>query len=224
MASEPQLSQGTPERALHSSKDDALTGLANQVLLLARLERALVRGRQSKGTVAVLFADLDHFKTINDVHGHTVGDELLSAVAERLTGLIRAGDTVTRLSGAEFVILCEDLDEGSQAGLIATRLVAAVAVPFKLSAVEVEISASVGVAVASADESAPEQLLRDAYIARDQAKRKGGGHHHVIDLREPGLAEHRARVQLDLRDAVAATNRESDASRSSGPPMGASSA
>jgi diguanylate cyclase (GGDEF)-like protein len=206
MASEPQLSQDTSAPAVHSPVGDVLTGLADGVLLLERLERALVRDRRWKGTVAVLLADLDKFKTVNDVHGYTVGDELLVAVGARLTGLVRAGDTVARLSGDEFVILCEHLDEGSQADSIATRLVAALAVSFKLSAAEVEISASVGVAVASAGESVPEQLLRDAYIASYQAKRKGGGHHQVIDLREPGLAEQWASLPVDLLGATAAAN------------------
>jgi diguanylate cyclase (GGDEF)-like protein len=194
--------QDRSERSYHSSVHDVLTGLPNRFLLLERLEHALVRGHRSGRMVAILFADLDHFKSVNDVHGHRAGDELLVAVARRLTGLLRASDTLSRLAGDEFVILCEDLDEPSQADLIAMRVVAALAVPFKLSAVEVEISASVGVAFAGAGEPVPEQLLEDADIAMYQAKRKGGDHHEVIDLRERRLTEHRASLHYDLRGAI----------------------
>jgi diguanylate cyclase (GGDEF)-like protein len=150
---------------------------------------------------AVLFADLDRFKAVNDRHGHRVGDELLIAVAQRLAGVLRPGDTLARLSGDEFVILCEDLDEASQADDIAARIGAALAELFVLSGTQVEMTASVGIAFADRGDHIPEQLLHDADGAMYQAKRKGGARHEVIDLREQLLADQRAELEQDLRGA-----------------------
>ncbi|MCW3043275.1 MAG: diguanylate cyclase/phosphodiesterase with sensor, partial [Actinobacteria bacterium] len=103
--------EASSERSRESAVHDALTGLPNRTLFLERLDHAVRRGRRSGKMAAVLFADLDRFKMVNDLHGHNAGDELLVTVAERLTGVLRPGDTLARLSGDEFVILCEDLDE-----------------------------------------------------------------------------------------------------------------
>ena len=102
------------ERAHEVALHDALTGLPNRTLLVQRLDHAILRCQRSRKIVAILFADLDQFKSINDTYGHHVGDELLVAVADRLGGILRAGDTLARLGGDEFVILCEDLDDQSQ--------------------------------------------------------------------------------------------------------------
>src|ERR1700722_9686785 len=191
------------ERSYQSSVHDALTGLPNRTLLLERIGHSLRRGRRSNKILAVLFADLDSFKAVNDVHGHQVGDALLVAVANRMTGLLRPGDTLARISGDEFVILCEDLDHEGQAERIATRIADALVVPFQLAGLEVDISASVGIAFAGGGDHGPDQILEDADVAMYQAKRKGGGHHQLIDLRERHLADFRAGLQRDLRHAVA---------------------
>jgi diguanylate cyclase (GGDEF)-like protein len=190
------------ERSHQSSVHDALTGLPNRVLLLERLEHALLRGPRSDKLLAILFVDLDRFKSVNDIHGHRAGDHLLVAVASRLTSLLRPGDTLARMSGDEFVILCEDLEYESQAEIIAMRIVNALTVPFALVGVEVAISASVGVAFSGRGVHLPDQLLQDADMAMYQAKRNGGAHHQVIDLRERQLAQHRATLQNDLRGVV----------------------
>ena len=190
------------ERARQISLHDALTGLPNRALLLQRLDHAILRGRRSKKIVAILFADLDLFKVINDTYGHRVGDELLVAVAQRLTVLLRPGDTLARLAGDEFIILCEDLDEVSQAEPIAARIGTALAESFALADADVQISASVGIAFAGVGDAISENVLQDADIAMYQAKRKGGGRHGVVDLREQRLANHRARLNRDLRGAL----------------------
>ncbi len=101
--------RATSERFHHDALHDPLTGLANRVLLQERLEHASERRKRSHANAAILFADLDWFKQVNDTHGHQIGDELLIAVAHRLANLVRSGDTLARFSGDEFVFLCEDL-------------------------------------------------------------------------------------------------------------------
>jgi two-component system cell cycle response regulator len=153
--------------ALH----DPLTGLPNRLLLDDRLGHALTR-RRTNGQVALLFIDLDGFKAVNDAHGHAAGDELLVQVAERLREGLRAGDTVARMGGDEFVVLCEDVADVEATIALADRIALRLADPYLLSAGRVEISAAVGVAVAG-EEDAP-SLLRRADAAMYAAKRSGG--------------------------------------------------
>ena len=148
--------------------------------------------------MAVLFTDLDHFKEVNDSYGHQVGDELLIAAAERIAGVLRPGDTIARLSGDEFVILCEELDEVEQVEIVASRIVDALGTPFVLADAVVEISASVGIAFASQTHHDPDQLLHAADAAMYQVKRKGGANHQLIDLRPRQMAEN----SMDLRIAL----------------------
>jgi diguanylate cyclase (GGDEF)-like protein len=191
------------ERARESALHDGLTGLPNRTLLVQRLVHAILRCRRSEKLVAVLFADLDRFKAVNDTYGHHVGDELLVAVAARLTELLRPGDTLARLAGDEFVILCEELDHPSQVEALATRIDRALGEAFVLSGLEVQISASVGIAFAGRGDDVPEQILQDADTAMYQAKRKGGARHGTVDVGEQRLADNRATLNRDLRGALA---------------------
>jgi diguanylate cyclase (GGDEF)-like protein len=190
------------ELALQHSLHDDLTGLPNRALLVQRLEHAILRCRRSDKLVAILYADLDDFKAVNDTHGHHVGDELLVALAERLTGLLRPGDTLARLSGDEFVILCEDLDEVSQVNPIADRIDLALAEPFILAGTQTLVSASVGIAFAGRGNDVPEQVLQEADTAMYQVKRHGGGNHGIVDVREAHLAKHRDGLIRDLQQAL----------------------
>lgn len=190
------------ERDRHRSLHDPLTGLPNRTLLVERLDHAMLRCRRSKRMLAVFYTDLDGFKSINDTYGHQVGDELLVAVAERLTNLLRPGDTVARLSGDEFVILCEDLDEAQQAEPLAERIGAAMSEPFVVSGSQLHVSASVGIAFAGLADNIPHSVLDQADAAMYEAKRQGGGRHAIIDLRDHRVVSHRARLNQDLRGAV----------------------
>jgi diguanylate cyclase (GGDEF)-like protein len=190
--------QDSSDRSHQRSIHDDLTGLPNRILLLERIEHAIVRSGRSRKLVAVLFTDLDHFKLVNDTYGHQVGDELLIAAAERIAGALRPGDTIARLSGDEFVILCEELDEVEQVEIVASRIVDTLGTPFVLADVVIELSASVGIAFASQTHHDPEQLLHAADAAMYQVKRKGGANHQVIDLRPRHLAEN----YMDLRIAL----------------------
>jgi diguanylate cyclase (GGDEF)-like protein len=189
------------DRSLEMALHDPLTGLPNRTLLIERLDHAVRRGRRSGKRAAVLFADLDRFKLVNDLYGHAVGDELLMAVAERLMIALRPGDTLARLSGDEFVILCEDLDESADVDAIAARVVDAVAAPFDLSGISVTVTASVGIAFSGRGDQLSEQLLQDADTAMYQAKRKGGARHQIVDLRELDRAAERTTLEHDLGGA-----------------------
>jgi diguanylate cyclase (GGDEF)-like protein len=190
-------SEQSREKSLH----DPLTGLPNRMLLLERLDHAVLRGRRSGKLAAVLFLDLDSFKRVNDTYGHKVGDDLLVAVSHRLTKGLRSGDTLARLSGDEFVILCEDIDGPSHVEAIAARLGAAVAAPFFLGGTKLEVTASVGIAFSGRGDQLSTGLLEEADMAMYQAKRKGGGRHQLIDLREERLVAERPTLERDLRGA-----------------------
>ena len=171
------------ERSHEISLHDALTGLANRVLLLERLEHAVQRARRTGRLAAVLFVDLDDFKSVNDDHGHAVGDALLVMVADRLRSTVRPGDTLARMSGDEFVILCEDLDSPEEAHTIARRVGEALGAPLELDGIAATVTASVGLAFSGLGVELPVDLLRDADAAMYRAKRSGGGRHEVLDLR-----------------------------------------
>ena len=190
------------ERSHESAVHDPLTGLPNRVLLLERLEHALLRSRRSGQVVALLFMDLDQFKAVNDMHGHHVGDALLVAVARRIGGVLRPGDTLARLSGDEFVVLCEELDEDAQARIVAERIVAALTAPFLVAGAAIDVSASIGIALATSGHDDPKQLLQQADTAMYQVKRKGGADAQLLDTREQHLAESQASLIHDLGQAI----------------------
>ncbi|MGZ4588032.1 MAG: putative bifunctional diguanylate cyclase/phosphodiesterase [Mycobacteriaceae bacterium] len=193
----------TADRFRASALHDPLTGLPNRVLLQQRLVQAAERGERECTSVAVLFADLDRFKQVNDTYGHQVGDELLVAVAHRLSDLVRPGDTLARVSGDEFVFLCEGLVDGADIEAFARRIEAAFTAPFVLSGVELSVTASVGMAYTEPGEAVSNQLVVDADIAMYQAKRKGGATHQVIDLGEARRRYDRNTLEQDLHTAFA---------------------
>lgn len=198
--------QAAADRFPHEALHDSLTELPNRVLFEHRLEHAAQRARRSHSVAAVLFVDLDRFKSVNDVHGHRVGDELLRAVARRLSAIIRPGDTLARISGDEFVILCEDLKSDADADTLSTRIRKAFTAPFPLAdgasttEAALEITASVGVAYAGPGEDISNQLIVGADIAMHQAKQHGGGTRRTVDPREGrwGTEENDSEEQLRL--------------------------
>jgi diguanylate cyclase (GGDEF)-like protein len=193
--------QSTSERFRQSSLHDPLTGLPNRLLLQQRIEHAAQRAQRSQSYAAVLFADLDGFKRVNDLHGHQVGDELLLAVAMRLSNLVRPGDTLCRYAGDEFVFLCEDLADEADAEVLALRVDDAFAEPFLLGLLEISMTASVGMAFAGPSTEITDRLVVEADTAMYQAKRKGGAAHQIIDLREASAAQDRVTLESDLREA-----------------------
>ena len=183
---------------------DALTGLPNRVLMRQRLEHATRRAERSGTYAGVLFIDLDRFKLVNDTHGHAVGDQLLRAVAGRLSSIVRPGDTLARMYGDEFVFLCEDLSSVDEVEAIASRVVKAFTTPFELTEgdrLQLMVSASVGLAYAGPGDEVSHHLLVDADRAMYQAKRHGGASHRLVDLRRGGEARARTKLRRDLHDA-----------------------
>jgi diguanylate cyclase (GGDEF)-like protein len=194
-----QAGQKSRQQALH----DALTGLPNRTLILDRLDQACRRNRRSRKICAVLFIDLDRLKTVNDTYGHAAGDELLVAAGTRLAGLIRPGDTLGRISGDEFVMLCEDLEDLPAATTIAGRLLSGLAHPFTLSSASVDITASIGIAHTQGRDRTPEELLDDADSAMYQAKRQGGNRQQVFDPDLKHVTDHHSELERDLQGAAA---------------------
>jgi diguanylate cyclase (GGDEF)-like protein len=178
-------------RATH----DTLTGAVNRLLLLDRVEHALAHDRGDP--LAVMYLDLDRFKSINDTHGHEVGDDLLLAVASRITGQLRPSDTLGRFGGDEFVLLCEDIDP-EHALRVAERLARVVAEPFELNSRTIQTTVSIGVAIG--DERTPEvdALIRSADQAMYEAKRLGGNRVEVYDEQ---LRDHYRR-RREIEDAL----------------------
>ena len=160
-------------RLNHLANHDALTGLPNRNLLNDRLAHAIARRRE--GLAAVLFLDLDRFKLINDSYGHDVGDELLKAVAARLTACLRDEDTVARLGGDEFVVLLEDLSGADTAAIIAGKLASRLSEPLVIGGHELPVSASIGIALYPRDGGYAQDLLKNADTAMYRAKESGRG-------------------------------------------------
>ncbi len=164
------------ERELqHRATHDALTGLPNRVMFRDEFRRARARAERDGTALAVMLVDLDHFKEINDTHGHAVGDEVLVEVARRLATAVRTGDFVARLGGDEFAVLAGWPGGGSEASALAQRLVEDLARPLRVGRISLRTSGSVGLRVYPHDRSGPDQLLANADRALYAAKAAGRG-------------------------------------------------
>ncbi|MEP7361177.1 MAG: EAL domain-containing protein [Chloroflexota bacterium] len=181
---------------------DPLTGLANRALFLDRLQHAMERQRGFGRQLAVLFIDLDDFKTVNDSLGHGAGDRLLVGVAERLRGVLRDGDTVARMGGDEFAVLVEDATDGDAPVEVAGRLLACLQAPFDHDGKELYVRASVGVASWESSSETAEDLIRNADMSMYTAKANGK---NLVAVFEPGMhqaALDRLALRGDLERAV----------------------
>ena len=186
----------------HMALFDQLTGLPNRMLFMNRLERTLARAQQKKTQAALLFLDIDRFKLVNDSLGHSVGDQLLKAMAERLDTAMRPGDTVARFSGDEFAVLLERLSGPSDAVAIVERLCQRLEEPFTLDGRQTYATASIGVVLIRSSAAPAEDLLRDADVAMYRAKSTRRGSYVIFDSAMSADAAERMDLESDLRLAI----------------------
>jgi len=180
---------------------DVLTGLANRVMLGQHLEEALATRRNDRGEIAVLFVDLDGFKSINDSLGHSTGDALLKCVARRLEQSVRDTDKIARLGGDEFAIVQIEKGQPTVAATLASRIIGVIGSPYKIDGNELSIGASIGIATASETKNSPEDLLKNADLAMYDAKADGRGTYRFFEPEMEVRAQARRLMEASLRTA-----------------------
>jgi len=190
------------ERLQFMATHDGLTGLPNRVLLTDRLASAISRAQRSGQGMAVLFLDLDHFKDVNDTFGHRIGDELLKGMARRVRGSLRQSDILVRLSGDEFVIVLEGLENESGPDRVAQKILDDVMRPFAIDDHEVQVSGSLGYAVFPADGGDPETLLKNADAAMYHAKELGRNSYRAFSKSLAQRRDRRLGIELGLKRAI----------------------
>jgi diguanylate cyclase (GGDEF)-like protein len=193
-----QLEKELSYQAFH----DALTGLANKALFRDRLNVALARIERTRASVAVLFLDIDDFKVVNDSLGHSIGDELLVAVAQLLEGCLRHADTAARLGGDEFAVLIEDIDHHDEAIKLAERILEVLRRPITVGSRELSITVSIGVTFGVVG-STSEELLSKVDLAMYMAKRQGKNRYEEFQVEMHAAVIERHELHADFRRALA---------------------
>ncbi|MHB1292099.1 MAG: bifunctional diguanylate cyclase/phosphodiesterase [Sulfuricella sp.] len=181
---------------------DPLTELPNRQMLDERLKQSLASARNNNRRVALLYLDLDRFKTINDTLGHPFGDKLLQAVAERLAGHVRDGDTIARFSGDEFAVVLSDVGSQHNAALVAQKILDALAEPFNLEQQEVFITPSIGIALFPLDADNKDDLIKNADAAMGHTKAQGGNGFHFYTADMNATTSQRLTMETQLRKAL----------------------
>ncbi|MEX2240951.1 MAG: EAL domain-containing protein [Burkholderiales bacterium] len=192
----------TEEKIRHMAHHDALTQLPNRLLLQDRVGQAIAKAKRNDEVLALLFIDLDRFKTINDSLGHAIGDRLLQAVGRRLLACTRAADTVARIGGDEFVVLLGDLDRPETARHVAQKVLEALAEPLTLDNHALQVTPSIGIAAYPADGEEVETLMRNADTAMYHAKQVGRNNFQFFTQAMNEAAQQRLQLEADLRYAV----------------------
>lgn len=190
------------QRMTHMAQHDFLTGLPNRMLLLDRMAQAFTHARRVGRKAAVMFLDLDRFKSINDMLGHVVGDKLLQEVASRISRTSRSGDTVCRLGGDEFVVMLTDIERTDDVSGIADKLLESVAGTCLIEGHEVEITTSIGISIFPDDGDDGSELLQHADAAMYHAKQSGRNYYHFFTSEMNRRAIERITIEKKLRHAL----------------------
>jgi diguanylate cyclase (GGDEF)-like protein len=186
----------------HMAFHDPLTQLANRALFTDRIAHALARRQHPDSQIALLFVDLDDFKTVNDSLGHAAGDQLLFAVAERLRACLRPEDTAARLGGDEFGVLLETVADVNEAAVVAERITDSMRTPFRLNDDDVHVHMSAGIVIGRPGESTPDELVRKADLAMYAAKTQGKNRYQVFEASMQETVSGRHVLKVDLVRAV----------------------
>jgi diguanylate cyclase (GGDEF)-like protein/PAS domain S-box-containing protein len=189
------------EKIFHMAHHDALSGLPNRVQYYERLDQELKRVDRGE-RLAVLYLDLDYFKNINDTLGHSIGDELLKAVSDRLRSCVRETDTIARLGGDEFAIIQTAVEQPIDASMLADRIHEAVRAPFDLDGLQAVTNVSIGISLAPANASTPNELMKQADMALYRAKGAGRNTYRFFEPEMDASMKARRRIESDLRDAI----------------------
>jgi diguanylate cyclase (GGDEF)-like protein/PAS domain S-box-containing protein len=187
---------------MHLAHHDPLTDLPNRLLFIDRAEQALASAQVHKRGCTLLMIDLDHFKMINDSLGHTIGDQLLKAVAERLGAMFGPGVTLARLGGDEFAILAESCPQLVQAAALAQRIIEGLKEPFLIDGHQLSINTSIGISLFPSDALSVEQLLRNADSALFKAKSAGRNDYALYTEELTAHAQQRVEIAFELRRAL----------------------
>lgn len=190
------------QQARHLAEHDPLTGLPNRERFRQNLISAIEQSTHTNRMVAVLFFDLDNFKQVNDTLGHTVGDELLCAVAHCISGCIRSNDTVARLGGDEFAVIANQIESPRNAERIALSILESLSQPINVGGNYLHVGTSIGISLLSEDADA-EQLIQQADLAMYQAKNQGGNRYHFYADDMHRLIMRRTLLEYELRNALA---------------------
>lgn len=190
------------EQIRHLAQHDALTDLPNRLLLQDRLEQALLQTPRGRQQLALLFLDLDRFKTINDTLGHDIGDELLQAVGQRLHDCVRLGDTVARQGGDEFVIVAPSIQQPEAAAQVARQVIDAMSIPFTVREYKLHVSPSIGISIFPLDGDNAQTLMKNADTAMYQAKLAGGNVYRFYATSMNANAYERLVMENNLRGAL----------------------
>src|SRR6202521_4478301 len=190
------------EEMSHLAQHDILTDLPNRLLLKDRINQRLAAPHRNKTKVAVMFLDLDGFKGINDSLGHAVGDNVLQSVAKRLVGSVRSSDTVSRQGGDEFVVLLSEINQSSDAGITARKILTAVTASHRFEQCEMQLTASMGVSTYPEDGQDAEMLLKNADTAMYEGKKRGHNNVQFFNQDMNTRTIERQRIESDLRVAV----------------------
>jgi diguanylate cyclase (GGDEF)-like protein/PAS domain S-box-containing protein len=190
------------DRLLHQANHDALTGLPNRLLLKDRMEQTLASAARHGNLAAVVCLDLDRFKQINDTYGHAVGDLCLKKLADRLCARLRASDTVARSGGEEFTVLLGGLTTTSDAELVVAELLTGIRQPFAVDGYNLEMSASIGIAIYPDDGTDSQALWRSADTAMYRAKHSGGNQYLFVSNEISASASEANEIELCMRSAL----------------------